>query len=463
MDAFQITGGVPLVGAVDASGAKNAALPIMAAAILADEPVLLDGVPDLLDVATLSRMLRRLGVSVRHQGVQSLRLENKDATLVQADGRLMRRMRASFCVLGPLVARRRQAIVPLPGGCAIGDRPVDLHLRGLAALGADIQVRDGCVVAQARRLTGARIHLSGPWGPTVTGTANVLSAATLARGTTVITGAATEPEIVDLGKFLTRIGARIEGLGTQTIVVEGIEQLGGGGHRVIPDRIEAATLLCAGAITGGQVTVRGVIAEHMTAVLEVLADAGFGVRLHEDSITLTSTTDFRRPIQLTARPYPHVPTDMQSQFTALASLIPGRSQITDQVFPQRFHHVRELARLGAKVRRTAGGAIVTGVSQLEGARVVATDLRASASLVLAGLAAEGMTVVHRIGHLERGYERLDEKLNNLGAQVERLDSRGNEFGSAEKSHQQSLGNRPWRTLDRKARFGPESSHDLVAS
>jgi UDP-N-acetylglucosamine 1-carboxyvinyltransferase len=419
MDAFRITGGVPLSGMVNASGSKNAALPIMAAAILADEPVMLDGVPNLVDVATLARLLRRLGLSVRHAGDATLRIENMDATRVQADGRLMRRMRASFCVLGPLVARRRQAIVPLPGGCAIGDRPVDLHLRGLAALGADIKVRDGCVVAKARRLIGARIHLSGPCGPTVTGTANVLSAATLARGTTVITGAATEPEIVDLGKFLNTIGARIEGLGTETIVVEGVEQLCGGRHRVIPDRIEAATLLCAGAISGGQVTVRAVIAEHMTAVLDVLADAGFGLGLNEGAITLTATTGSRRPIHLTARPYPHVPTDMQSQLTALATLIAGRSQITDQVFPQRFHHIRELARLGANVRRTAGGAIVHGVSHLQGARVTATDLRVSATLVLAGLAAEGTTVVRRIAHLDRGYERLDVKLNSLGARVER--------------------------------------------
>jgi UDP-N-acetylglucosamine 1-carboxyvinyltransferase len=422
MDAFRITGGVPLVGTVEASGSKNAALPMMAAAILADGPVTLDRVPDLVDVRTLSLLLSRLGVSVRCESAATLHLENVNPAPVRADARLVRRMRASFCVLGPLVARRGRAIVPLPGGCAIGDRPVDLHLHGLAALGADIRIRRGHVVAEARRLVGAKVHMAGPRGPTVTGTANVMSAATLARGTTVITGAAAEPEIVDLGRFLNMLGARIAGLGTSTIEIHGVDQLGGGRYRVIPDRIEAATLLSAGAISGCNVTVRDVMADHMTAVLDTLAEMGALVQVHGDAISVRAAT-LRRPVKLIARPYPAIPTDVQSQLTALATLSRGDSRIEDRVFPERFHHVPELGRLGADIRRTAAGAVVRGVSRLTGTRVTATDLRASAALVLAGLAAEGVTVVDRIGHLDRGYERLDEKLQQLGARIKRVNLR----------------------------------------
>jgi UDP-N-acetylglucosamine 1-carboxyvinyltransferase len=422
MDALRITGGAPLSGTVHASGAKNSALPIMAAATLADGPVTLERVPDLLDVRTLSRLLSQLGVSVCRESSGALRLENVDTAPVRADARLVSRMRASFCVLGPLLARRRRAIVPLPGGCAIGDRPVDLHLAGLAALGADIHITRGHVVAEARRLRGAIIHMAGPRGPTVTGTANVMSAATLARGSTVITGAATEPEIVDLGQFLIVLGARIEGLGTPTIEIHGVDQLSGGRRRLIPDRIEAATLLCAGAITGGSVTVRSAHAGHMTAILDVLRGMGAQIDVDEDAISLRAGAVLR-PINVIARPYPAIPTDLQSQLTALAALCCGESRIDDRVFPARFHHVRELARLGAEIRHTSRGAVVRGVARLFGARVTATDLRASAALVLAGLAADGMTMVERVGHLDRGYERLEEKLRALGAEVERVESR----------------------------------------
>jgi UDP-N-acetylglucosamine 1-carboxyvinyltransferase len=419
MDAFWITGGRPLCGTVEASGSKNAALPMMAAAILADCPVTLDRVPELLDVNTLWQLLARLGVSVCRDQHGAMSLENVDPAPVRADARLVRRMRASFCVLGPLVARRGRAIVPLPGGCAIGDRPVDLHLHGLAALGADIRIRRGHVMAEARRLVGANVHMAGPRGPTVTGTANVMSAATLARGTTVITGAATEPEIVDLGQFLNVLGARIDGLGTSAIEIRGVDQLGGGRYRVIPDRIEAATLLCAGAISEGSVAVRDANPRHMTAVLDVLREMGASIDVSGGSISLRAAR-LHRPIDVIARPYPAVPTDVQSQLTALATLCSGESRIEDRVFPDRFHHVPELARLGADIRHTPAGALVRGVAGLKGGHVTATDLRASAALVLAGLAAEGQTIIDRIYHLDRGYERLDEKLLQLGARVERV-------------------------------------------
>ncbi|HEY4309737.1 MAG TPA: UDP-N-acetylglucosamine 1-carboxyvinyltransferase [Pirellulales bacterium] len=422
MDALRIKGGIPLSGRVAVSGSKNAALPMMAAAILSDGPVTLDGVPDLLDVQTLSSLLSRLGVAVRRDGAGSVHLENIDPALIRADRRLVARMRASFCVLGPLLARRRRAVVPLPGGCAIGERPIDLHLHGLTALGADIRVRRGYVIARARRLVGAKVNLLGPHGPTVTGTANVMSAATLARGVTTITGAAIEPEIVDLANLLVSFGARIAGQGTSTIEIHGVDQLGGARYRIIPDRIEAATLMCAAAITGGSVTLRNAPTEHMQAVLAVLESMGCMLDIQEREITLRAA-DVTRPIRITALPYPGIPTDVQSQLTAVATLAAGCSRIEDRVFPDRFHHLRELVRLGADIRRAPGRASVRGVMQLTGATATATDLRASAALVLAGLAADGETIVRRIRHLDRGYERLEEKLASLGARIERMKAR----------------------------------------
>jgi len=419
MDALRISGGKRLAGTIAVSGSKNAALPMMAAAILADGPVTLERVPDLRDVHTLARVLAGLGVAVRRDPGGELALENIETRRVRADRRLVARMRASFCVLGPLLARRGRAIVPLPGGCAIGERPVDLHLHGLAALGAELSLRDGCVFATARRLRGTRIHLAGAHGPTVTGTANVMSAAVLARGVTVITGAAIEPEIVDLGRFLISLGARIEGLGTPTLEIRGVDQLGGGQYRLIPDRIEAGTLLCAAAITGGAIRLVEAAPEQMTAVLAALAAMGCQIETSTNMIQLRAAERLR-PLDLLALPYPGIPTDMQSQLTALAALAPGKSRIADQVFPARFHHVRELRRLGANIRRTPDGAFVRGVPSLRGGTVTATDLRASAALVLAGLAASGETTVLRIGHLERGYERLDAKLRGLGASIRRI-------------------------------------------
>ena len=418
MNVFKITGGTPVGGTVRVSGSKNAALPMMAASILAHGPVRLEGVPRLDDVNTLRLVLEHLGMAIARTP-DGLVLETVDPTPIRANYGLVRRMRASFCVLGPLLARRGRAVVSLPGGCNIGDRPVDLHLKGLAALGARLRLQRGYVIADAGRLAGNTIDLSGPRGPTTTGTANVLSAAVLADGVTTITGAAADPEIVDLGNFLRAMGGQITGLGTPTIQVTGVDRLDGAAYRLIPDRIEAATLLLAAAITGGSATVSGVVPGHLAAVLEILEAAGSRITAAEDRVTIAS--DGRpRAVDVTARPYPGIPTDVQAQLTALLSLARGRSTVCDRVFTGRFMHVAELNRLGARIERRGPTAVVTGVERLTGARVTASDLRASAALVLAGLAAGGQTVVGRIGHLDRGYQRLDQKLNRLGARIERV-------------------------------------------
>jgi UDP-N-acetylglucosamine 1-carboxyvinyltransferase len=366
----------------------------------------------------LARVLRRLGVQVVPVDDEIV-LETVDSTPVRAPQRLVRQMRASFCTLGPLLARRGKAIIPLPGGCNIGHRPVDLHLKGLAALGANLRLEHGYVVATARRLIGTTIDLSGPSGPTVTGTANVMCAAVLARGETSIRHAALEPEIVDLGDFLVALGARIEGLGTPTLHIKGVDQVGGAAHRLIPDRIEAATLLLAAAITGGSVAVTGVRPEHFVQVLEKLEAAGATVKADGERV-LAKADGPLRAVDIVAEPYPGVPTDIQAQWTALACLAEGTSRVRDRVFPGRFLHVAELSRLGAKIVQQGDTAVVTGVAGLSGAAVAAGDLRASAALVLAGLAAQGRTIVDHVHHLDRGYQRLDDKLRQLGARIERV-------------------------------------------
>ena len=418
MSHFRILGGRRLCGTVRAGGSKNAALPMMAAVILADGPVRLEGVPRLADVDTLSLLLGQLGVEVRRSEDDAMVLRSVDPRPVRADYELVRRMRASFCVLGPLLARRGKAVVSLPGGCNFGPRPVDLHLAGLAALGADLRIEHGYVIAQAGRLVGATVPMAGPRGPTVTGTANILSAAVLAEGRTTITGAAVEPEIVDLGRLLNSLGAKIGGLGTPVLEIDGVGRLAGGCHAIIPDRIETATLLLAAAITGGEVTVAGAVPGHLHAVLEKLAEAGCRVAVKDDQITL-SAAGRPRALEITAEPYPGVPSDVQAQWMALLSLADGRSTVRDLVFRSRFLHAAELNRLGAHIGLGDAAAVVQGVGRLTGAEVTASDLRASAALVLAGLAAQGETVVHEIHHLDRGYQRLDEKLNFLGADVRR--------------------------------------------
>ncbi len=420
---LRIAGGRRLEGVVQVGGAKNAALPIMAAALLADEPVQLHRVPRLTDVDTLSAVLRRLGMEVERDSDGTLTLTTADPRPFHTGYAYVRRMRASFCVLGPLLARRGRAVVSLPGGCHIGPRPIDLHLRGLAALGADLKIQRGNVVARVARLRGARIDLAGPSGTTVTGTANVMSAAVLARGVTTITSAAVEPEIVDVGRFLNRIGARIEGLGTSTLVIHGVEQLGGTIHQVIPDRIEGATLLMAGAITQGEVTLCGADVEHLRTVLDQLDAAGFLLNADPDRVSIAAN-HAARSLDITTSPYPGTPTDLQAQWTALLSLASGSSRVADTVFPQRFQHVAELQRLGADVRVDGASAVVRGVQSLQGTPVRATDLRAGAALVLAGLAAQGETTVSGLNHLDRGYEALDQKLAQLGADIRREEPHG---------------------------------------
>jgi UDP-N-acetylglucosamine 1-carboxyvinyltransferase len=417
MSEFHIFGGAPLDGVARVGGAKNAALPIMAAALLAEGPVRLRGVPRVSDVATMAQLLRRLGMRVARHG-DDLLLQTVDPRPVAAPEALVRRMRASFCVLGPLLARSGRAVVPLPGGCRIGDRPVDLHLAGLRALGAEFRVEAGRVVATARRLRGAVVHLCGLLGPTVTGTANVLSAAAMAEGRTEIIGAAREPEIVDLGRFLIALGARIGGLGTSRIEVEGVTRLTSADHRILPDRIEAATLLLAAAITGGCVTLHGAAPENLAAVLESLRAAGCRIECMASAITLTAPGR-PLPMEVVAASYPGLPTDVQAPLTALLSLAAGRSWVSDGVFPARFAHLAELRRLGASIRLAGPVAEIEGVAALAGATVSTGDLRAGAALVLAGLAARGETIIRGAAHLDRGYEALDHKLRLLGAQIER--------------------------------------------
>jgi UDP-N-acetylglucosamine 1-carboxyvinyltransferase len=419
MDCLLIEGGRPLCGSVAASGAKNAALPIMAASLLAHGQVHLQRIPHLADVTTLARVLEGLGVAVDRGPAGELTLETSSHGCVEADARLVRKMRASFCVLGPLLARRGRAVVPLPGGCRIGARPVDLHLAGLAALGANIRLAGGFVVAEAKQLRGATLSLTGPHGPTVTGTANVMCAATLARGRTTILGAAREPEVVDLGRFLIALGARIDGLGSDVIEIDGVERLGGTSYQIAADRIEAGTLLLAGAISGGSVRVTDVCPGHLESLMRTLEQMGLHVATGSDWISVGAPC---RPqaAQLAAQPYPGLPTDLQAQLTAVLALADGHSVVRDCVFPNRFQHLRELARMGALVTRRPGAVSIEGVATLSGTRVTACDLRASAALLLAGLAAGSRTVIRRIGHLDRGYEAIEMKLAQLGASIERV-------------------------------------------
>ena len=421
MDRLVIQGGIPLRGRVSVSGAKNAALPIMAATIAVDGPCRLRNIPDLADVRILSDVLTRLGMEVARLPDGDLAVETRSVSTVTADYELVRRMRASICVLGPLLASRGQARVALPGGCQIGLRPIDLHLRGLAALGAEIRIEHGDIVASAHSLRGADIDLAGPHGSTVTGTCNVMTAAVFAEGTTRIRHAALEPEVVDLAHFLIAMGAEIEGAGSPTIRIEGGRRLAGREpYSIIPDRIEAATLLMAAAITGGDVVVENVRTDHLGAVFDVLRAIGVAWEAAgPNGIRVRGAREFRG-IDCVAEPYPGIPTDVQAQVTALLCLAAGESTLRDDVFPDRFLHVPELQRLGADLQRDGSRTVIRGVQRLSGAAVRASDLRASAALILAGLAADGETTIYDIGHLDRGYERLAEKLTGLGASVARV-------------------------------------------
>lgn len=418
MDMLVVQGGRTLRGGVASGGAKNAALPLMAAALLGDGTTTLHDVPDLVDVTTLSQVLRSLGARVERAG-SSLEIEVLDTQPCVADYELVRRMRASVCVLGPLLGRRRRACVSLPGGCNIGHRPIDLHLKGLRALGAEITIERGYVFARADRLRGTDIYLGGSFGSTVTGTCNVLSAAVLAEGVTTIAAAACEPEVVDLGNLLNAMGARIEGLGTPLLRITGVDQLRTVAHTVIPDRIEAATLMIAAAMTRGELEIGNVVPLHLAAVTDLLRATGVSVDFQGSTVWVRGTPVLK-PVDVTALPYPGIPTDVQAQLTALLSLAGGISVVTDKVFPDRFLHIPELMRLGAEIRREGASAIIHGVSTLSGACVMASDLRASAALLLAALAAEGESVVRRVYHLDRGYERLEQKLGLAGAVIRRV-------------------------------------------
>ncbi len=419
MEMFVINGGTPLHGAVSVSGAKNSALPIMAATLMANGVSRLQHIPHLVDVRTLAKLLRSLGMKIERDADDCLRCEVLNEESTKAEYELVRQMRASICVLGPLLAKRGRATVSLPGGCNIGHRPVDLHLKGLQALGANISMQQGYIVAEAKQLIGTDINLQGALGSSVTGTCNVMTAATLAEGCTTITGAACEPEVVDLGYFLNKMGAIISGLGTSEIIIEGVNSLNGTEHTIIPDRIEAATLLVAAAITGGEVELDNVRSDQMTAVITTLSEIGFQLECSDNSIKIQSNG---KPLatDCVTQPYPGLPTDVQAQFMALLTLSDGKSTITENVFPDRFMHVLELVRLGASIQRKGTSAIISGVTKLNGASVMASDLRASAALVIAALASKGETTIRRIYHLDRGYEQLEKKLRQLGADIERV-------------------------------------------
>ena len=418
MDKLKILGGLPLVGEVQAAGAKNAALPILCASLLTADPLELSNVPQLQDIATTIRLLKLLGVKTERDE-ERLTLQADSLVSTEAPYELVKTMRASILVLGPLLARFGEARVSLPGGCAIGQRPVDQHIKGLQAMGAQIEIEQGFVVARAARLKGARIVTDMV---TVTGTENLMMAACLAEGETILENAAREPEVVDLAKVLVAMGAQIEGAGTDRLVIRGVERLHGASHRIMADRIETGTFLCAAAACGGDVTVRATDPWSMDVTID---------RLRETGATLTSGPDWvrlqangrPRAVSVRTAPYPGFATDMQAQFMALDAVAEGTATVVETIFENRFMHVQELRRLGANIRIEGNTAIVQGVPALSGATVMATDLRASASLVIAGLAARGETTVERIYHLDRGYARMEARLQALGARIERVRSR----------------------------------------
>ena len=417
MDKLIIKGGITLEGDIRISGAKNAALPILAASLLADGPVTIHNVPHLHDITTTMELLGRMGVDLTIDEKLSIEINPTTIKELYAPYELVKTMRASILVLGPLVAKYGKAEVSLPGGCAIGSRPVNLHIMGLEAMGAKVTVENGYIKAEAKRLKGAKLVLDLV---TVTGTENLMMAATLADGVTVIENAAREPEVVDLADCLISMGAKIEGAGTDTITITGVENLSGTEYTVLPDRIETGTYLVAAAITGGKIKVKDAAPQHLDAVLAKLREAGAEIETGDDWISLDMKGKRPKSVDITTAPYPAFPTDMQAQFSALNAIAEGTSTITETVFGNRFMHIQELDRMGAEIRLQGNTAIVTGVNQLTAAPVMATDLRASASLVLAGLVAEGETVVERIYHIDRGYQLIEEKLQQLGANIHRV-------------------------------------------
>lgn len=420
MDKLLVHGNGSLNGSINISGSKNASLPILAATLLSERPSIVRRVPDVSDTNYMLQILRALGAEVERSS-GTVRVEPLSVS-PEAPYDLVRKMRASICVMGPLLTRVGRAKISLPGGCVIGDRPVDLHLKAMEGLGAQVEMEGGDLILSAPKgLVGAEIDMQGKHGPTVLGTDNLMMAATLARGTTVIESAASEPEVVDLANFLTAMGARIEGAGTRRIVIEGVDELTAVEHTVIPDRIEAGTFMVAGAMAGEGITLRRVCEDHLGAATEKIREAGHLVQFSPDGTEVSvSPGGSGRGCDITTAPYPGFPTDMQAQFTAMFATTPGISLIEDAIFPHRFMHCSEMKRMGAEIKVDAGRAVVHGVDRLSAAPVMASDLRASAALVLAGLKARGTTEINRLYHIDRGYEHIDEKLLQLGGSVERV-------------------------------------------
>ena len=421
MDKLIVEGGHRLSGRLNISGSKNASLPILAASLLTDEPVRISRVPDVSDTNYMIQILSQLGASVERSS-GTVRIESPDGISSSASYEQVRKMRASICLLGPMMARMKRCTLPLPGGCVIGDRPVDLHVKAIQALGARVRVKGGNMLIEAPNgLVGTTVDMRGDSGPTVLGTDNLMMAAVLARGTTVIESAAREPEVVDLANFLNKMGARIEGAGSRTITIQGVERLHGCEHTVIPDRIEAGTFMVAGALISDGLRICRICQAHVQTIADLLAECGHTVEFSEDG-TQVFVKPGEKPTsgKILTAPYPGYPTDMQAQMTALFSLTPGISVVKDTIFPQRFMHCSELKRMGANIKVDNGTAIITGVDTLSACPVMASDLRASAALVLAALAAEGTTEIHRLYHIDRGYEMLDDKLLSLGAVVKRV-------------------------------------------
>jgi UDP-N-acetylglucosamine 1-carboxyvinyltransferase len=445
MDSFSIRGGQRLKGTVEISGSKNSALPILAACLMAEGKTTLHGVPRLSDIDSMNRLLGELGCHVRrHEPGGTLEsgtplngpllngpldIEVQDEHRCEAGYDIVKTMRASICVLGPLLAKRGRAIVSIPGGCAIGDRPVDLHVRGLQKLGATFHTDNGNIIGEVKgRLKGCRMYLGGAQGPTVLGTINVLSAAALAEGETVLVGAACEPEVSDCAELLIKMGACIKGHGTPEIRVQGVEKLVGASHRIIPDRIECGTFMIAAAITNGELELRHANLDHLIAVTDRLEEVGVRVEREGGNLRVSSSRRLN-PVEMTTQPYPGFPTDLQAQLMALLCLSDGMSVITERVFPDRFLHIGELNRMGARIRKEGPTAIIQGVKELQGAKVMASDLRASAALVLAGLIAKGTTNIDRVYHIDRGYEKIEQKLAAVGADITRVkESKGSSQG-----------------------------------
>jgi UDP-N-acetylglucosamine 1-carboxyvinyltransferase len=415
MDKLIIEGGRRLEGSVTVSGAKNACLPVLAATLLSDDRSVVGNIPDLKDMSTMLKILKNFGVIVKQES-DRITVEPRGYNRYVAPYDLVSTMRASVCVLGPLLGKLKKARVSFPGGCVIGPRPIDLHLKGLRALGAELKVEGGYIIADGRRMKGAHVYLGGHFGSSVLATANTMMAAVLTKGVTIIENAACEPEVADLATFLMKMGARIKGHSTPRMIIEGVKKLHGAEHDVISDRIEAGTYMLAAAVTKGDITLKNAKLEHMIALVDKLAEAGLAVSKVPGGLRARYMKRLN-PMDITTLPYPGFPTDMQAQFMSLMSVTPGISVITEKIYPERFIHISELARMGANIILEGPSAIIKGVKSLSGAPVMASDLRASAALVLAGLVAKGRTEVKRIYHLERGYEKLEEKLTRLGAKV----------------------------------------------